>query len=280
MILSGQVLFPVSPEDGEEAEEQFAALIERTGHEAVLVARHPTDQPADRARELLERKGERLRARHIEIAGFRVVEGNLADGVLRLADAEDPATIFMPAGPESRADIRSAGTGAQAVARYARRPVWVAKPHTPAVLETVVCAVDDRAASAEGLKMAIEIARAYGARLHTVRAAHPPGRVDPLTVAMSQREREEAVESSRAQVKTDYEDFLAGFSFAGLKDVDHRLLWAERASQALVEAAAEDNAALLVLGSAGVHRFLRPMLGTTSERVLQNAPSSLLFAKY
>lgn len=279
MILSGYILFPVFPGDGREAERQLAALAAHTGHRTELVARR-LSRDSRQAEDTLEAAARRLRGLGVDVAGTHLVDGSTADGILRQAGELDAAMIFMGAGPEARVDVRHTGVEAQIVARNAERPVWLAKPHTPAELETILCAVDERRASSEALRQAIELARCYGAQLRIVRVAHPPASIDPLAVGMTEQEHAEAQQSSRAHVEREYEEFLAGFGFDGIPRVDHRLLWAERASQALTDIATEDSRSLLVLGSAGTHRFLRPMLGTTSERVLQHAPCSLLFAKY
>ena len=279
MILTGRILFPVFPADGHEAEHQVAALAAHTGHSPALLTRRLSRETGD-AESLLASVADRLASLGSPAAARHIVDGNLADAVLRCAEEDDAAMIFMPAGPEAREDVRHTGVEAEAVARNARRPVWIAKPHTPAELETIVCAVDERRASAEALKTAIELARCYGARLRIVRVAHPPAEADPVAVAMDERERVEARQSAGDRIEKALEDFLEGFNFEGLPRGEHRLLWADRASQAITEIAGEDPEALLVLGSSGVHRFLRPMLGTTSERVLQHAPCSLLFVKY
>ncbi|MES1943594.1 universal stress protein UspA-like protein [Salinisphaera sp. PC39] len=279
MILTGRILFPVFPADGHEAEHQLAALAAHTGHSPALLTRRLSREPGE-AEGLLDSVAGRLDALGAPVAARHIVDGNLADAVLRCAEEDDAAMIFMPAGPEAREDVRHTGVEAEAIARNARRPVWIAKPHTPAELETVICAVDERRASAEALKAAIELARCYSARLRIVRAAHPPADGDPVTVAMDERERVEARQSAGNRIENAFEDFLEGFNVEGLPRVEHRLLWADRASRAITDAAGENPNALLVLGSSGVHRFLRPMLGTTSERVLQHAPCSLLFVKY
>lgn len=279
MILTGRVLFPVYPADGYEAEAQLAAFTAHTGHRASLLANR-LSRDTGKAQELLDATTRRLEERGVAVETTEVVSGNFADAVLRAAAEQDAAVIFMPAGPENRVDIRHTGVEAQTVARHAQRPVWIAKPHTPPELETILCAVDDRRACAEGLRMAIELARTYDARLRIVRVAHPPDENDPLTVNMTERERAEARQAAADHVEREFEEFLAGFRFDGVDQVDHDLRWSERASRALIDIAGEDPSALLVMGCAGIRRFFRPMLGTTSSRVLAEAPCSLLMVKF
>lgn len=280
MLLSGEILFPVCTTDEREAERQLTQFATRCGQDVAVLAHRCRRWPKDHLK-VTEVVVERLTSAGANVAHTHAAQGNWADCILRYAHELDPKLIFMPAGEEARHDDRRMSAHALAVARHASHSVWVAKPHTPPVPDTVICAVDGGRASAEALRMAIELSRGFGARLVTAHALREPAHNDVLALAMGEAEHDEARESSRSHLEGQHQAFLDDFRYEGLTSApEHRLLWSDRASDALLAVAADHPNALIVLGSAGTHRFFRSMLGSTSTRVLERTPCSLLLVRY
>jgi len=278
MLLSGRILYPVRTADDSNAEAQLTALAQRGGHTVSLLG-HASRSGQNDHEDVLRAVAARLEDGGVSVAHTDAAKGNWADAILRYALQTQPDLIFVSAGEAAHDDVHGADPQAQMVARHAEASVWLAKPHTPPAIDTVVCAVDGSPGSADALRASLDLCRGLNMRLCTVRSIRSPAENDPLTLAMSEAERNEAADSAKARIEREHEAFLQEFRYDGIVNVQHRLLWRPRASDALLDIANEHVNDLLVLGPAGKRRFLWPMLGTTSERVLRGAACSLLFAR-
>jgi nucleotide-binding universal stress UspA family protein len=155
----------------------------------------------------------------------------------------------------------------QARSRAQEAETW--KNHVMVEIQRILCPTDFSATSRRALEHAVAIARWYGSRitaLHVIHAPavpHPPILVEGFAVAAAaavpnHKAREEELQAwlepaHRAHLKTDV-----------IVDEGH-------AATRIVEHATSGQADLIVMGTHGLSRFERFMLGSVAERVLRKA---------
>jgi len=157
------------------------------------------------------------------------------------------------------------GSTAHTLVRTLGIPVLVAGPGAPA-LERVLVAVDLSEAAAPTFTVAAQYARLLHARLRVLHVVEPirfPV-VVPLTVDASEFERR----STAA-----FEDMLRG---VGDTETVDRLVRPGTAVEAIATEADAWSAGLVVVGSHGKNWVDRMMIGSTTERLLNLLPVSLL----
>ncbi len=136
-------------------------------------------------------------------------------------------------------------------------------------LDSVLVATDFSPPSELALSWGAQIARSHGARLVLVHVLAPPMPVadfaaPPLTIARELREA--------ARERLD--EILAGPTLEGI-EAEGRLVDGIPA-QAVLAAAGEAHAHLLVVGTRGLTGFRHMLLGSTAERIVQGATVPVL----
>lgn len=159
------------------------------------------------------------------------------------------------------------GATAERAVRTAPCPVWLVRPGAPpGPIRRILCAVDGSAAADAALSVAGRLAGCLGADLAAVCVL--PRLDGPLALTLRP-----PIPRARATAR----GFRAALARADLGAVPVRVVCRRgRTDQAILRAAAELQADLLVLGCAGrtgLRRLGRP---NTAERVLRGAPCDLL----
>ncbi|MES1944924.1 universal stress protein UspE [Salinisphaera sp. PC39] len=236
----------------------------RVGSDAEASARARIEDVAERLRGLRARVGETL-----------VVKGNLATAAMEAAPRMEAEYIVIGAGESAAEDPAYVRTSARTLARSARENVWICKPEAEPALQHVLCTFDASRGSADGIRVSTDLCRQFNARLQLMSVLHPPpaGMLGGTDV-----ERDEAEQAARRALHDQRLAFLEGFNFDGVK-LARNLVWADRASPAILAEADKHRDGLLVLGVSGQRRFQSMMLGNTAEKVLDACPSSMLFVK-
>lgn len=157
------------------------------------------------------------------------------------------------------------GSVSQQVLEHATCPVAVVRDEAlPAADKPVVVGVDGSESGNRALRWAAAEARARGAALHLVHAWHVPYLVAPMGA--------ELVDAIEESGKAVLQVALADPALEGLTTEGH--LVCDGAAQAMM-AKAED-ASLVVVGSRGLGRFKRALLGSTSRQLAHHAPCPLV----
>lgn len=255
------------------AKEALRWAIEETGrHEALLTAvmawSYLDQHHADRSEAFDSSYGEEqardaLRARVDALAPSRPIEQHVV--------CDLPARALIEAG--SGADLLVVGARgmggfkglllgsvSERILEHAPCPVAVVReddlqpPNRP-----VVVGIDGSETSTRALQWSARVAAVRGAPLHVVHAWHIP------VAAVSIEQVANSVESAARDV---LDAALVDPALAGLKVEGH--LPCLGAVQALLDCA--DAASLIVVGSRGLGRFGRALLGSTSRQLAHHAP--------
>lgn len=284
MLLTQRILYLVSFDDIEpEITAQVAEISKALSAPVFLVAGLGTryrlfsnahDAEVE-ARKGLEAVADALRERRAKLGHTLILKGNQAVVAMEAAERIEADFIIVGSGDASQQDPGFVRTTAKILARTAREHVWICKPNADPVLDHVLCAFNESRGSGDGVRVSIDLCRQFNARLQLFSVINEP---DPGIVGGSERERDEAAESSRRLLQDQRLGYLEGFNFSGVS-LAKQIVWGDAASSQVLEEAQNHCDGLLTLGVAGKRRFPAMMLGNTAEKILRNCPSSLLLVK-
>lgn len=198
---------------------------------------------------------------------------NAAPTIVDYADANDVDLIVM--GSHGRRGFRRLmlGSVTAEVVRYARRPVLVVRHEEdaapPTDVDRLIVPVDFSPASHEAVAMAIELASTLDVPVELLHAVEPIPYVQmayPIAVddgefkAHAQRHLDEIVEEldTSREIRTTVD--------------------VATAEQAVIDAAFRSASPMVVMASHGHSGLARVLLGSTTERLLRNAPCPVLVA--
>lgn len=218
---------------------------------------------------------ERLRAQQVEVADSVVVVGSPADTIVRHADDIDADLVLIGAGELSRFDRFSVGPVATAVIEHAAPPVLAVRPGRPtAGFRRILCAVDQSLPAARGLQNAIRLARAFGKQLIVLTVV--PAVTTELAAGLTGRYADEQTQFESLW-KGEFMKVLTESDLSGIqvtKDVRYG-----PPHRQIIAAAEEYQADLIVMGATGRTGLARVLVGSTTRRVLEYLPCSLLTVK-
>jgi nucleotide-binding universal stress UspA family protein len=237
----------------------------------------PPEEGIDDARLIADRElrklTDELEAQNISFAPPVVAQGIPSEVILEHANARDVNVILMGAGERGSEGAVRLGTTAERVVRRSSKPVWVVRPGSRESVKRVICAVDFSDHSRRALTNGIHLARNFAAELLVLTVLEPLEELVPFGAMVSS-----AAPTTYAQsVQDRFESLLQGHDLHGVKFEER--IGHGRPAEVIRRVAAEQNADLLVMGSAGKSGFARFFLGSVAGSVLRNAPCSVLTVK-
>jgi len=216
-----------------------------------------------------------LRGQGVEVADPTLVVGPPADTILHQAQQVDAGLIVMGAGDRT-GDFRAfCGPVALTVAEFAPQPVLLVRPGEPPIrFQKVLCPIDHSETARRGLEHAILLARQFGSEL-VVLSVVPE--VNWLAAAMETGQFAAARTEYDKQWRAEFDKALAAANFDNVKM--QREVRQGSADEQIAAAAQEHQADVLIMGATGRTGLARILLGSTTRRVLQRLPCSLLMVK-
>ena len=174
MLLTQKILYVVA-EDAIEAKvtAQVAEISKAVGASVYLLAviapryelwRSSNDTQAS-ARAFIERIADDLRALRAKVGHTLVVKGNHAVASMEAAERMRADFIVLGAGEEVLEKPGFIRTTAKTLARNAEQHVWICKPQVEAALQHILCAFDESRGSAQGIRVGIDLARQFNAKM-------------------------------------------------------------------------------------------------------------------
>lgn len=193
-----------------------------------------------------------------------IVEGDASGVIVETARSEDPSLVVL--GARGGGGFQELGLGGVAhhVAHHLMRPVVVVSgPGGPLSAGTVVVGIDGSHASRSALAWATSTARDLNARLHVVFAS------DPLADAYPSGDSATSVSDVPFRHEDDVRTELGSVD---LGDVDVKIsLVDQHPVAALSSIAADENAAMIVVGTRGSGGFHGLILGRVPAQLLHHA---------
>jgi nucleotide-binding universal stress UspA family protein len=141
-------------------------------------------------------------------------------------------------------------------------------------MQTILVPVDFSDHAARALDMAIDLAKAFGARIELLHCYQiGPGAVSPYGIVLPESFDREVREAAALHL-AEWRDKAAA------EGVDtHANLSSMYPSLAIVDTATEIGCDLVVMGTRGLSGIKHVLLGSVAERVLRSAPCPVLTVK-
>jgi universal stress protein E len=213
--------------------------------------------------------------KQIPVAQWAVKSGSPVNMIVNMAQEWNIDLIVIGAGERKKNDEFLIGPIADAVIAHALQPVLAVRPGAPQVhFKTILCPVDQSTTSARGLKNAVRLAKSYDGEI-VVLSVVPE--VSWLTAAVETGEFVDAKSEYANEWGQEFEKFLESADLTGVR-WRHELRYGSPHEQ-IVAAAHEHNVDLIVMGATGRTGLMQVMLGSTTKRLLQRLPCSLLIVK-
>jgi len=221
----------------------------------------------------LDRCAARLRQMGIVSTSTVVVEGAIAEQIIRVSNERD-ANVVVLASANDMETAGSLGRNAEIVARLAEKPVWIVKATDLSAPRTILCVVDyDSVASRRALKNAVHLARAFGSELVAMSIIPSPG----LAFLPSAPKETPLEPSQLATEEKRLDDFVRQFD---LHDVQWRVMVRNGESSAATLAAAQAlNPQLVIVGTDYMAGWLQMFQTHSITHLARLLPCSLIAVK-
>jgi nucleotide-binding universal stress UspA family protein len=228
------------------------------------------------AAEAVSERVMRVTGRKPEELEVMIGSGAPAPGILARAEEAGADLIVVGSHSATRLERFLLGSVAERVVRYAHCPVLVARPQVPA--GAILAATDFSDSADQAVMAAAQAARWFGGPLkilHSVDVFIPPviGWGVPLAASWAPLP-EGTVKQVRAAAATNLAEMLRRLKVEG-----DPIVAEGRADEAIVRAAEELPAKLIVVGTQGRTGISRIVLGSVAEAVLRAAPSPVLVTR-
>lgn len=216
-----------------------------------------------------------LVARQVQVAEASIVMGAPADTILNKAREIDADLILMGAGNRTGQFRFSGGPTALTVIELAPQPVLAVRPDQPEIrFRKILCPVDQSRTSAQGLRNAIRLARTFDAEL-VILTVVPE--VKWLSAAVETGQFTDARAEYESKWRDEFNQFLAGIP---TEEVKAKIEVREGVPhEQIIAVAQEHQSDVIIMGATGRTGLVRVLLGSTTRRVLERLPCSLLTVK-
>lgn len=223
----------------------------------------------------------KARARLADVVATPAVDGVMVTTEVRVGT---PFVELIGAARTGAADLLAVGacrhgeierllrpSTAERAQRKAPMPVLLVKADLPSRPRVVLVPTDFSPASLPALKLAIDLARSWDARLILLHVIEPIAQtyvwpVDPATVQLFLAEPED--------LQPEWRNFLAPLDLAGIQSEQQTLKG--YATTTIVETARRSSAELIIMGTHGRTGLMHILLGSVAERTSREASCSVL----
>ena len=205
----------------------------------------------------------------------RVIDyGNTFDRIMIAAEDEDVNLILFSNLIEQQNGNFSMDVVAEKLVRKSHKPVWMVKEGDKAFPSTMLCTVDFSDASRRALNNAVKIARTFKKRLYILNIMKPvENNFSPRYSIDFEKENERIAKEN----KILFEEFLAEFNFTDV-DYETKVEKGDPASE-ILSFVARMNIDLLFMGATGKTFLQRVLLGSVTEKLIRELPTSMVITK-
>lgn len=205
----------------------------------------------------------------------RVVEyGNTFDRIISTAEEENVNLILFSNFIEQQNGKYSMDIVAEKLVRKSEKPVWIVREGEKAFPDAMLCTVDYSDASRRALNNAIKIARTFKKRLYILNVFKPlENNFSPRHSIDFNEENERLAQENKRQ----FDEFLATFNFT---DVDYEVSIGNGEPETeILSFVSGKKIDLLFMGATGKNFLQRVLLGSVTEKLIRELPSSMVVTK-
>ncbi len=201
------------------------------------------------------------------------LEGSAFDQIIQVAETEEVNLILMGSGFDEENDSYPLGITTEKVIRKTTVPVWAVKPESNPEIKNISCPVDFSEASRRALSNAIMLSRKLQAKL-TVFSVFEPIEVTSRWIRTNLNEQNE---SGLKRYSIQFSKFLSDFDFEGVS-LESRVLQGVP-DVVILNQLRSSEADLLLMGTTGRTGLSRILMGSITEKVIREVPSSFITTK-
>lgn len=200
--------------------------------------------------------------------------GNTFDRIITTAEEEDVNLILFSNFVEHHTGSYSMDVVAEKLVRKSEKPVWMVKEGQGGFPGTMLCTVDYSDASGRALNNAIKIARTFKKKLYILNVLKPIGNnFSPRYTIDFEQENKQLAKKN----KVLFDKFMADFNFT---DVDYEVKMAEGdPAREILSFVRTMKIDLIFMGATGKTFLQRVMLGSVTEELIRELPSSVVITK-
>lgn len=195
--------------------------------------------------------------------------------IIQEADKHDVNVILMGGGKNVSQDgnTYTPGVSAQKVLHKATKPVWVLHPNTNMEIKRILCPIDFSKPAERALKNAIHLSRKMNAELTILHVV--PVMMDIYQKIIGDKDQGQSERVRRHEEQFD--KFLKQFDFYHVKY--QKIIETGKVHQVILEKARNTNTQLIVMGTSGDSNNFKVLMGTNTEYVIRQLPSSIITVK-
>ena len=261
--------------------ETAAKLADKFNSELILVAVLPEDAKKESIKLMITRQSESslseiaagLKSKNIK-TDTRILYGNTFDQIISTAENENVNLVLISNNIEQSNNKYNIDVVAEKLIRKSQKPVWVVKEGSEDFPKKILCTVDYSDASERALNNAIKIARIFKSDLHIINV------LETIDMRYSPRYKvdfEKEDQRIELENETRFNEFLEKFNFT---DIDlHTQILKGIPAKEILSFTAQNQADLLFMGATGKTFMQRILLGSVTETIVRELPSSMVITK-
>jgi nucleotide-binding universal stress UspA family protein len=201
-----------------------------------------------------------------------LLTGNPLEKILETSEKEEFNVIL--AGPgKNGSNPNSPGVTIRKLIRKTSVPVWVVRPGSSEGLQHILCPVDFSDASKRALANAVLLATKMKAELRIFSVFEP---LEMVSRRISTN-LDEYNQKSLASYKDQFKDFLKGFTFSNIKYSTEILFG--KPERIILKELKTGKYDLLLMGTTGRTGINRILVGSVTEKVIEDCPVSFITTK-
>jgi nucleotide-binding universal stress UspA family protein len=223
--------------------------------------------------EKLEAKVSRLRSEGIDVKDYLINFGSPYEGIVKAAIDTNANIILVGAGNIPKSSKSRLGLTTFRIIQRSEKPVLVIAPGKSLDIKRILCPVDFSSASERALRNAMTISRKFNAQLTVLGVCQ----ADTPHWLYTPKDREEERQLRLNQHEKSFNTFLEDFN---LDDLDWQKLSTEgKPADEITRIIEEQDTDLLIMGTAGRTGLERYFVGSVTEKVIRDVPTSFLTLK-
>jgi nucleotide-binding universal stress UspA family protein len=261
--------------------ETAAELAAKFNSELILVSVLPDDARKESVKLMINKHiesslaeiADSLKSKKIKTL-TKILYGNTVDQIISTAENENVNLVLISNNIENSGSRYNIDVVAEKLIRKSQKPVWVVKDENSGIPGRILCSVDYSDASERALNNAIKIARTFKSDLQIINV------LEPMDIRYSPRYKVDfEAENKRSELENEkkFNDFLAKFNFTGIDY--HSEILRGSPDKEIMDFASENKVDLLFIGATGKTFMQRILLGSVTEKVVRDLPSSMVITK-
>jgi len=249
--------------------------------EIALIYVLPTDVKNKKANDLLREFAskqlntinEKIREKGIETLAPFLEYGDFSEKIIDISEKINANIIFIGAGEKLENNVFKLGSNADKIIKKSNKPVFVVKNEKPLGIKKILCPVDFSLESKRALKNAITLSRRFKSEL-TILSIYE---ISHLFSIRNKINIDEQIEYLRKDCQTELDSFLKEFTLTGLK-VTKEIKKGAPATE-ILNVIKTHNYDLLIIGTTGKSGISRILMGSVTEKVIREIPTSFITLK-